>query len=60
MIILLTGNMGTDKTSKVIQMIIDNEDKLAEMPVYDTDGKTILDWIKCKAASAFKLNRARF
>ena len=46
MIILLTGNMGTGKTSKVIQMIIDNEDKLAEMPVYDTDGKTILDWIK--------------
>ena len=46
MIILLTGNMGTGKTSKVIQMIMDNEDKLAEMPVYDTDGKTILDWIK--------------
>ena len=46
MIILMTGNMGTGKTSKVIQMIIDNEDKLAEMPVYDTDGKTILDWIK--------------
>ena len=41
MIILLTGNMGTGKTSKVIQMIMDNEDKLAEMPVYDTDGKTI-------------------
>ena len=46
MIILITGNMGTGKTSKVIQMIIDNEDKLAEMPVYDTDCKTILDWIK--------------
>ena len=46
MIILLTGNMGTGKTSKAIQMIIDNEDKLAQMPVYDTDGKTVLDWIK--------------
>ena len=45
MIILLTGNMGTGKTSKVIQMIMDNEDKLAEMPVYDTDGKTVLEWI---------------
>ncbi len=46
MIILMTGNMGTGKTSKVIQMIMDNEDKLAQMPVYDIDGKTILDWIK--------------
>ena len=36
MIILLTGNMGTGKTSKVIQMIMDNEDKLAEMPVYES------------------------
>ena len=33
MIILITGNMGTGKTSYVIDAIANNKDKLGQMPV---------------------------
>ena len=38
MIILITGNMGTGKTSYVIDAIANNKDKLGQMPVR-IDGK---------------------
>ena len=35
MIYLFTGNMGTGKTSRVVAMILDNEDNLFKMTLED-------------------------
>ena len=35
MIYLFTGNMGTGKTSRVVAMILDNEDNLFKMTLDD-------------------------